>query len=314
MRERRREQTARHHGERFGPWERLGRLHERLRELSSGPAILGVGAATAFQHRSERSHVGGDRHQLADTAGQRGHGGLTGEGNLAGDRLDQTQRQRVHVGLRVDVEAQRLFGRGVAGDVGGHGGRVVPRLGAEQLRHREVDDAQPRVLAEHQFRRRDLGVENSSCMGGLERPTRLEAHDQRLRRGEEPAAIEQIAQAATAEVLDHPEQCRLAVEVGLSPAEHRGDVGMVQRHRHFDLPTEGLAERRGHRQLRTNDLHGHRSFRFGVDRLADHGVGTGAHDVLDAVAVAQEATGERAHTGRGRVRCVSIHSGRNATA
>jgi hypothetical protein len=89
---------------------------------------------------------------------------------------------------------------------------------------------------------------------------------------------------------------------------------MVERHRDLGALAEGLTERRCHRQLRTHDLHGDGTVGLRVDRLGDHRVGTGVDDVVDAVSVAQDATGEGAHPVGGRVGCVGIHSGRNAIA
>ena len=157
-----------------------------------------------------------------------------------------------------------------------------------------------------------LVVNDPAAVRSLERPCRFEAHDQRLRGVEESPTVEEIAKASTTEVLDDPEQGGLAVELGLSPAEHRRDVGMVERHTDFDLPAEGVAKRGGHGQFGAHDLDRHRALAVGVDGLGDHRVGTGGHHVLDAVPVAQHAPDHAVHPRGSRVGCVGIHSGRNA--
>ena len=196
--------------------------------------------------------------------------------------------------------------------MGRNGRRLAPRFGTEQLRHGDVGDPQAGVLAEHQLRRCEFGVDDAAPVRSLEGPCGFETDDQRLGGVEKSPTVEEIAKASAAEVLDDPEQGGLGVEFHLAPAEHRHDVGMVERHADFDLPTECLAERRGHGQFRTHDLHRHGPIALGVDGLGDHRVGTGGHHVLDPVPVVQDAPDQAVHPRGGRVGCVGVHSGRNA--
>jgi hypothetical protein len=186
--------------------------------------------------------------------------------------------------------------------------RFLPRVGAEQLGHREVDHSQPGVGAEHEFGRSELGVHQTGTVAGVERATRFEAHDQRLRRLQEAPAVEQIAQAAATQVLDDPEHGRLAVELGPTPSEHAGDVGVRQGHRRVDVAAEVVPERRVQREFGTHDLEGDGDVVSGVGRLGDDRGGAGRDDVLDAVAAGHHETFEGFAFRVGAVRHVVVHS------
>ncbi len=146
-----------------------------------------------------------------------------------------------------------------------HRRRFLPRLDAEQFGHREVDDAQPGVVTEDEFRRGDLGVDDPSGVRHVERPARLEADHERLRGLEEAPPVEQVAQTPAAEVLDDPEHRRLAVDLELARVEHLGDVGMDQRLGDRHLTPERRTERLVDGPLRTHDLDRHGEVGLGVD-------------------------------------------------
>ena len=205
------EQAGGDQRDRLGPRQRLGGLDQAAAELGGRRTVLAVRASGSFEHGGERAEIGRDRHQLADAAGQRRHRRVAGERHRAGHRFDQRQRQRVHVGLGVDLHAERLLGRGVPGDVGRHVGRVLPGIGTEQFGEPEVDDAQPAIVAEHELGRGDLGVHDAALVGEVERPARFEADDERLGRLEGAATIEEVAQAAAGEVFAGPEPRRLRI-------------------------------------------------------------------------------------------------------
>ena len=230
--------------------------------------------------------------ELADASRQGGHRRVAGEGHLARDRLDEAQRQCVHVGLVVDLEAEGLFGRRVTGDMRGKRGRLFPRFGAEQSGHREVDDPEAGIVAEHQLRRSQFGVDDAAGVRGIERPAGFEPDHERLRRLEETPPVEQIAQAAAAEVLDHPEHRGLAVQLDLAPVEDLGDVGMRQRHGDLDLPAEVVAERSMQRPFRPDDLQRDRDVVGDIDGLGDDRIRTGGHHILDAVSISDHPADE----------------------
>ena len=116
------------------------------------------------------------------------------ERHLTGDRLDEHQRQRVHVAAAVERLAPRLLGRGVAGGAEHRAGRLgPPRLG-DGPGQPEVGDAQPAVGAEQQVRRLDVAVDEPLAVGVVERPRRLEAHQQCLGGRQPVTGVEHRAQ------------------------------------------------------------------------------------------------------------------------
>ncbi len=150
-------------------------------------------------------------------------------GNAARHRLDEDQRQRVDVGVAVERLALGLLGRGVAGDVGGHPGGLVPVRFAEDAGQPEVDDAQPAVVTEHELRRRQLGVHESLAVGEVEATARLQADHQRLRRREVAAAVEEVAQVSARQVLDDHVDGAATTDLLLAPVVHGGEVGVRER-------------------------------------------------------------------------------------
>ncbi len=187
-------------------------------------------------------------------------------------------------------------------------GRLCPRFGTEQFRHREVDDPETGIVAEHEFRRGQFGVDHAAGVRGIERPARLETDHERLRGLEETSPVEEVAQAAAAEVLDHPEHRGLAVQLDLAPVEHLGDVRMRQRHGDLDLAAEIVTECGMQRAFRPDDLQRDRDVADDVDGLDDDRVRTGRHDILDAVPISDHSADETVATRLGWVRHLVVHS------
>ena len=150
-------------------------------------------------------------------------------GTRAGHRLDEDQRQRVDVGVAVERLALGLLGRRVAGHVGGDPGRLLPVRLAEDAGESEVDDAQPAVVAEHELRRRQLGVHEALAVGEVEAAAGLQPDHQRLRRREVAAAVEEVAQVPAGQVLDDHVDGAAAADLLLAPVVDGGEVGVRDR-------------------------------------------------------------------------------------
>ncbi len=90
--------------------QRLGGADQAASELGRRRAIARVGTASLLEHGGHLAEVGRHGHQATDARRQCGHGRAFGEGDLAGDGLDEDQRQRVHVRLAVERLAERLLG------------------------------------------------------------------------------------------------------------------------------------------------------------------------------------------------------------
>ena len=271
-------------------------LHEGASELCGGEAVGALGPGRPLQHGGERTEVGRHRQQPVDATGQRGLCGVTGERHRTGHRLDEHQRERVHVGLRVDGQSERLLRRGVARRVRRNRRHVLPRALTQQAGHPEVDDTEPTIGSEDHLRRGELGVEQALLVGGVEGATRLEADDQRLSGLEETAPVEQVAQAAPAERLDRVEDSGRPVDLDLAPVEDRRDVGVRQGVRDLGEPAELVAEVRVLRPLGSDQLEGDRTVAVQVDRVEDDGVLTGRDRPRDAVAPGQDPAVESARS------------------
>ena len=166
--------------QRRGPGQLLRGLHERPAELGRGEAIDGIRPAGPLEHGGEWTEVGGDGEELVDAVGQRRDRGVAPERHLAGDRLDERQRQGVHVGLAVDRTVLGLLGRDVAGAGEVHRRDVVAvRLGDEPG-DAEVGDTEPPIVAEEEVARFDVAVHEPTAMGVVEAATGVEPHDERL--------------------------------------------------------------------------------------------------------------------------------------
>ena len=192
-----------------------------------------------------------------------------------------------------------LFGRGVAGHVGGDSRRFLPVRLAEDAGEPEVDDAQAAIVAEDELRRRQLGVHKTLAMGEVEAAARLQADHQGLRRGEVPAAVEEVAQVAARQVLDdHVDRAALA-DLLLAPVVHGGEVGVRDRGHLFHLLAEAAAERLRLRQLGPDQLDRDRAVELEVVGVGDQRVGAGGDGAQDLVAATDRATVESLAPGGG---------------
>jgi hypothetical protein len=169
-------------GEGFRAGQLVGRRHEGDPELARVRAVGGHRGAGPLEGAAQGAHRLGHLHRAADPRHQRGDGGVRGERDRAGHRLDEDEAQRVHVRPPVDRLALRLLRRGVAGRAQ-HG---ALRLGPSRLGQRpgqpEVGDAQPPVLPEEQVGRLHVPVDEAPAVRVVQGPGRLEADEERLAR------------------------------------------------------------------------------------------------------------------------------------
>ena len=194
--------------------------------------------------------------------------------------------------MAVERLALGLLGRGVAGDVGGHPGRLVPVRLAEDAGQPEVDDAQPAVVTEHELRRRQLGVHETLAVGEVEATARLQPDHQRLRRREVPAAVEEVAQVSARQVLDDDVDGAATTDLLLAPVVHGGEVGVRQRRHLVHLLAEVAAERLRLGQLRPDQLDRHGAIELGVVGVGDQRVGAGGDRAHHPVAATDRAAVE----------------------
>jgi hypothetical protein len=148
-------------------------------------------------------------------------------------------------------------------------------------------------------------------MGGIEGAARLQPDHQRLRRRQQTASVEEVAQAAAVEVLDHPEVRRLAVELDRPPVEDRRDVGVGDGGRPCRHPAEDAAEVVVG-QCRLDHLDRDRLRGALVVGVGDDRVGTGGDDPGDAVAPGEHPSFEAAELPTGSVRRIDVHQAYDA--
>ena len=145
-----RRRLLRHERERRRARQSLRRAHERTSELSRVVPLWRIGTTGTLDDRAQRTHRVGHREQRVDPRHQRRHRRVGRERHLARHRLDQHERERVHVGLAVDRLALRLLGRGVARGAEHDTRRLGPRRFGDrprQARSRRCAAAPPRRTA-----------------------------------------------------------------------------------------------------------------------------------------------------------------------
>lgn len=121
----------------------------------------------------------------------------------------------------------------------------------------------------------------------VERPTGFEANHKRLRRLEESTSVEEVAQTASAQVLDHPEERQFAVDLDVAPVEDLRDIWMAECRGEFCLLTEVPAKFLRTRKFRADDLEGDGLIAFDIKRIGDNRVCASRNDLGNAVPVSE---------------------------
>ena len=194
--------------------------------------------------------------------------------------------------MAVEWRALGLFGRRVPGHVGGDAGRLLPVRLAEDAGETEVDDAQAAVVAEHELRRGQFGVHEALAMGEVEAATGLQPDHQRLRWREVAAAVEQIAQVPTGEVLDDHVDRAAAADLLLAPVVHRGEIGVRDRCHLVHLLAEAAPEFLRLGEFWPDQLDRHGAVELDVMSIGDQRVGAGGDGVQHSIPATDRATVE----------------------
>ena len=279
--------------ERLGSRQVAGDGHERDAELAGIRTIGRVGLADALEEATQRAQRARHVDRLADAGHEGADGGVGGEGDLAGDGLDQHEAERVHVGPPVDHLAlgllrRRVPGRAEHGALGLGPGRLGQRPGEA-----EVGDAQAAVVAEEQVGRLHVPVDEAAPVGVVEGPGGLEAEEQRLGRGAAQALVEQVPEAAAAQVLG--DEVRGAPVV--APVVDGEDVRVVQGRRRLGLGPEPAEERLVVGEGLVQDLHRDAALQPNVIGEEDLGRRTGADRRDEPVPAAEHTTDLVCRTG-----------------
>ena len=124
---------------------------------------------------------------------------------------------------------------------------------------------------------------------GVERSAGLETDNQCLGWLEQATAVEDIAEASPAQILNNPEDRRFTFELSVSPTENGRNIGVRQRCGNFGLSAKRLTESISIGELWTNDLDGYRPVVLNVNGLDDDRVGARRDNVRDAVPVSENA-------------------------
>ena len=93
---------------------------------------------------------------------------------------------------------------------------IVPRLFGDHPRDADVEQAQVAIVAEGEVGRREVAVDDPAAMHVVEPAAGVETDHQRLRRRQQPPAIEHVAHTAAGEMLEREERNR----VRLRPSPH----------------------------------------------------------------------------------------------
>ena len=257
-------------GQRLGAGQGLGRPQEPGRERAGVDALLGIGVSGAGEHVDQRAQ--GLRHlELAvDPRHERAQGGVGRERHHTGDGLDEHDGQRVHVGLAREGLALGLLGRRVPCRTEHCALRLGPGRLGQGPGQTEVGDAQALVVAEQQVGGLDVAVDETPAVGVVQRPGGVEAHGERLGRGQQVAGVEQGPQAPTREVLGDDER-----HLVVSPVVDGHHVGVVEGGRGPGLGREPPQELGIAGQGVVEHLHRHATTE--ADVVGQEDLGGGAH-------------------------------------
>ena len=248
---------GRHDRQGLGAIEVLRRCHQGYLELRGFGSLVGVEAGSALQHRAQASELGSELQVALGAQRERRSGRVGAERDRPGDAFDQHQRQGVDVGASVETSSQGLFGRGVASGTHGCAGRLGPRRLGERPGQTEVGQPQSPVLVEEQVGGLHVAMDESPLVGVCERAGGVEADDQGLRGTEGHSAVQDPAQAATAQVLGDQVGHDDTVDTVLTPVEHRHDARMAEGASGTGLGAEAAQERLVLCERLVEELHRH---------------------------------------------------------
>ena len=150
----------------------------------------------------------------------------------------------------------------------------------------EVGDAEPALVVEQEVGRLDVAVHECRGGGRSRGPRRLQPDEGGLRRREPVALVEQVAQAAAAQVLEHEERS----VVVLAPVEDPHDVRVVQAGGGLGLGPEPAQEGLVLGQRRVQHLHRHPAAQHHVVGHEHVGRGTRSHGREEPVPASEDAT------------------------
>ena len=298
--------------------ERVADVGERLAHGAGvGIAITGLYPAGAIDHRGERSELLGRDQRPLRARGEHADRGVGRERDPARHRLDEHQRQRIHVGPRVELHTRRLL-RGRVRAV-----PTIPPAGSVQLASASAraspksatrDDA---VLVEQEVGRLDVAMQHIARVRVLQRRRDVATDAGRLGDGQQRTLIEHRPEAAALQELEHHER-----HVVLAPVVDRDDVGVVQRRGELRLGPEPSQECRVVGQRGVEHLHRDLSAqplvvgdvdaaaRAGTDRTVQQ-VTTGEHPARKEVA---RNTSRHPTHGTGTDPCARVTARRCETA
>ena len=154
----------------------------------------------------------------------------------------------------------------------------------KHLGQTNVDHTQPPVITEDQRRRADIRVHQASPVHRIQRLTRIEPNDERLRRREQSATVEKVAQAAADHSLGRHVEHFPVVPGSATGVVDGGNVGMV----HTRSDGHDLLERPlqiGHRaEIGMHQLENDRTLQLLVERVEDRCLEAATQARTEAVA------------------------------
>ncbi len=200
-------------------------------------ALGGIRAAGSFNDRAEATQLRRREHRCVLARRKRADRGVGHRRNGARDRFDEDDREGVQIGAAVERRARRLLGRRVSS--GAHHGtrRLGPTRLCERARQTEVGHPQDPVLVEEQVRRLDVAVHQPTHVRVFERCGDLTADMDGLSRSQRFAGVEESAEAAAPQQLEHHEG-----HLVIAPVVDRHDVRVVQRSGDLRLGAEASEE------------------------------------------------------------------------
>src|SRR6266540_580729 len=196
-------------------------LVERLRNVQIRPALAQGGRDLPLMQLEQLpSRAGDDR-------------------GLAGERFVHEHAEGVEIGSRLDAGADALLGSHVFG----RSQRVAflgEALGRGELRHAEVENLGPAIVAQEDIARLQVAVDDPFFVSGAQGSTNLDEDGNRETRRDDARSGQLVGQADSAKEFHHDIDAavRHLVEV-----ERSDDVGMLDRHLYlcFSPQTRDLA-------------------------------------------------------------------------